>query len=412
MATSASTAPIDTKNAQKISLEVSTLEPMLPPVPPPPPAPPPVPAPERRARRWPFVLAALAFVGPIGLVVASGITRDSFAITPGEASPTGTRITVDKAKTYTDSKGEVLFVTVGVPRLNALSEQIAKRDSETEIVPARAILGDKSASENRQENLQLMGYSKDFASFVALTRLGYKVTLAGGGSVVDSTCMQPSDDGKSCTVESPAAKQLHPQDVIVAIEGQPVHVSSDIPPIIKGHQPGDVVTITVKRAREPKPLDLPVELTASTAAGDTRTIVGFIPNDAPPADLTFAFPVDVGINSGQVSGPSAGLAFTLALLDKLTAGDLTGGHRIAATGTISPNERVGDIGGIRQKTVAVERAGADTFLVPIDEAPEAEAQAKGTKLKIVGVRDLDDALTVLRQLGGNVDALTAGRTTS
>ena len=382
---------------------------MLPPVPPLPPGAPP---PGRRARRWPFVLAALAALGPVTLVVSSGITRDSFAITPGEASPTGPRITVDKAKSYTDSKGEVLFVTVGVPRLNALSEVIAKRESENEIVPAKAILGDKSASQNRQENLQLMGYSKDFASYVALTRLGYKVTLAGGGSVVDSTCLAFSADGKTCTAQSPAAAQLIKDDVIVAIDGQPVHLSTDITPLLKGHKPGDSVTVTVKRTKEPKPLDLTIQLTSSSDPGDVRTIIGFIPNDSPPADLTFAFPVDVGINSGQVGGPSAGLAFTLALLDKLTPGDLTGGHRIAATGTISPSERVGDIGGIRQKTVAVARAGGEVFLVPADEAADAQDQAKGTSLKVIGVRDLDDALTALRQLGGNVDELTAGRTTS
>lgn len=391
---------------------------MLPPVPPPPPGAAPYVGPfaparpaAARARTWPFALAALAFLGPAAIVVASGVTRDSFAVTPGEASPTGTRISVEGATGYdADSSGEVLFVTVGVPRLNALSEQIAKREPVDEIVPARAILGDRTPAQNREENLQLMGYSKDFASYVALSRLGYDVTLAGGGAAVESTCLEVSTDGQVCTREAPAAKVLRKDDVIVAIEGGPVHLAGDIPPLLKGRAPGDVVTVTIKRQKEPAPLDVQIELTSSNDPGDPRTIIGFVPNEAPPADLTFAFPVEVGINSGQVGGPSAGLAFTLALLDKLTPGDLTGGKRIAATGTMSPNERVGNIGGVRQKTVAVERSGAEVFLVPADEAEEAIEQAKGTTLRVIGVRDLDDALAALRQLGGNVDQLTAGRT--
>ena len=357
------------------------------------------------------MLAAIAAIAPAGLVVASGVTEDSFAITPGEANPTAPRIVITKAESYAPA-GDVLFVTVGVPRLNALSKRIAEREPANEIVPARAILGDKTPSQNRQENIQLMGYSKDFASYVALSRLGFEVTLAGGGSVVESTCLEAADDGKSCKTVAPAAKALRKDDVIVAIEGEPVHVSADISPLLATHKAGDVVAITVKRPKESKPLELQVELTQSTGAGTPRTIIGFIPNDAPPADLTFAFPIDIGIDSGQVSGPSAGLAFTLALLDKLTPGELTGGHKIAATGTMAPSGRVGDIGGIKQKTIAVERAGAEVFLVPFGEAPDAEDQAKGTNLKIIGVRDIDDALAALRQLGGNVDQLTAGRTTS
>jgi PDZ domain-containing protein len=375
----------------------------------PPPAPPALGAlrAASRRRRWPFVLAAVGLLGPAAMVVASGITKGSYAITPGEASPTSPRIKVTKATSYDDTKGTVLFVTVGVPRLNALSEQIAKRDKQNEIVPARSILGDKTPDQNRKENLQLMGYSKDFASYVALSRLGYKVELSGGGSVVDSTCLEFEADGRTCKTEGPQSKVLHKDDVIVSLDGQPVHVSADISVILKSHQPGDVVKVTVKRGGEPQPLDLSVTLVESSDESGKRTIIGFIPNDAPPADLKFSFPIDIGIDSGQVGGPSAGLAFTLALLDKLTPGDLIGGHKIAATGTMSPSALVGDIGGIRQKTVAVERAGADVFLVPINEADQATAQAKGSNLKIIGVRDLDDALVALRQLGGNVDALTA-----
>ena len=72
---------------------------------------------------------------------------------------------------------------------------------------------------------------------------------------------------------------------------------------------------------------------------------------------------------------------------------------------MSPNGRVGDIGGLRQKTVAVQRAGAKLFLVPADEAQAAVDQAKGSDLKVVGVNTIDDALKAISELGGNASEL-------
>jgi PDZ domain-containing protein len=74
---------------------------------------------------------------------------------------------------------------------------------------------------------------------------------------------------------------------------------------------------------------------------------------------------------------------------------------VAATGTINPSGTVGQIGGLRQKTITVERAGADVFLVPIDEVDIAKQAAEGTDLQVIGVATLDDALEALAALGGN-----------
>jgi len=127
----------------------------------------------------------------------------------------------------------------------------------------------------------------------------------------------------------------------------------------------------------------------------------------------FTFPFDVTVDSGQVGGPSAGLAFTLAMLDKLTPGDLANGVPVAATGEMSPGGVVGDIGGLRQKTIAVMRTNAKVFLVPDDQKKEAEDEvaAKHGTLKIVGVNTIDDALKALADLGGNATQLgTPGAT--
>ena len=60
---------------------------------------------------------------------------------------------------------------------------------------------------------------------------------------------------------------------------------------------------------------------------------------------------------GRVGGPSAGLAFTLAILDVLTEGELTGGRRIAVTGTIGRDGTVGVVGGVAQKSAAAADVG-------------------------------------------------------
>ena len=110
-------------------------------------------------------------------------------------------------------------------------------------------------------------------------------------------------------------------------------------------------------------------------------------------------PFDITIDSGDVVGPSAGLAYALELIDLLTPGELTGGVRVAATGDLAPGGQVGPVGGVGQKTVAVRRAGAKVFLVPRDNLAEARAHAGGMRVYPVG--DVDDALRVLGGLAGS-----------
>ncbi|WP_161601329.1 S16 family serine protease [Paenibacillus luteus] len=100
------------------------------------------------------------------------------------------------------------------------------------------------------------------------------------------------------------------------------------------------------------------------------------------------------IAAGEIGGPSAGLVFALQSLDLLTEGDLSGGHRIAATGTITIEGNVGPIGGIKQKIVVASREGAELFLVPAGNFKEAKAKASslGTNMNVVSVGTLQEAL--------------------
>jgi len=60
---------------------------------------------------------------------------------------------------------------------------------------------------------------------------------------------------------------------------------------------------------------------------------------------------------------------TVAILDLLSKGSLTGGHAIATTGTIDAYGNVGEVGGVAQKTIAVENAGVKYFSCRLVKRP-------------------------------------------
>ncbi len=128
----------------------------------------------------------------------------------------------------------------------------------------------------------------------------------------------------------------------------------------------------------------------STAA---EAALGFLHKD--PKD------VKVDLNLADVGGPSAGLLFSLGIVDKLdgdgSGGELTGGRTIAGTGTISPDGTVGAVGGVALKTQAAHRDGASVFLVPKAECSDAQSELPAG-LKLVPVTSLSGAVDALRAL--------------
>jgi len=113
-------------------------------------------------------------------------------------------------------------------------------------------------------------------------------------------------------------------------------------------------------------------------------------------ELTEA-PFPIEIQAGDVGGPSAGMMHAIAIIDTLTEGELTQGRIIAGTGTIAPDGSVGSIGGIRQKVVAAEAAGADIILVPLGNY-ESALTAERRDIEIVPVATLGEALAYLEGL--------------
>jgi PDZ domain-containing protein len=130
-----------------------------------------------------------------------------------------------------------------------------------------------------------------------------------------------------------------------------------------------------------------------------RTIIGFNARDT----RTVKLPFEIGIDTDEIGGPSAGLAFTVALIDELSPGDLSPPGGVALTGTIAEDGSVGPIGALVQKAIAVKRSGARHFIVPAGQDPadvEEARRAVGTSVEIKTVATLAEALAALEQWGG------------
>ncbi|HEX4864843.1 MAG TPA: PDZ domain-containing protein [Acidimicrobiales bacterium] len=271
----------------------------------------------------------------------------------------------------------------------------------TQLVPRGAVLGSTPQSQLGCQDTQQMQSSTSSAAVVAIRQLGYKVTENQLGAQLYQ--IQP---GTAAT-----AAGLRCGDVVTAIGGKPVHSSQDLVNLLHGYKPGDQVMLTANRPDGKggnKTVTVTAHLTGTPAidghaANPQKAFLGVVAQD----DTTFTFPFDVNIDVGDIGGPSAGLALTLGLLDVLSGGQLTGGHRIAATGTISIDGKVGDVGGVAQKAVAVRKAGAQVFFVPPQEFTAARSHAGA--MKVYAVSTLTQALDDLKALGGHVPASSSGQ---
>ena len=108
-------------------------------------------------------------------------------------------------------------------------------------------------------------------------------------------------------------------------------------------------------------------------------------------DFDVDLPFEIEFEELNVGGPSAGLAYALAIADMLDPGDYAEGRTVAASGTITADGRVGPVGGLNQKTEAAEEAGADVLLVPQEEV----SSIRRPDIKLHGVENLNDAIQVL-----------------
>lgn len=193
--------------------------------------------------------------------------------------------------------------------------------------------------------------------------------------------------------------KLKQGDLIQKIDKTVISSSEELSIYLKGKTVGEFVNVAFLRNKER--MNRQVELVALSGK-NPKAGLGIIPITR--IHLT-AKPL-VRISAEDISGPSAGLMFALEVLNQLLPEDLTNGHDIAGTGTISPEGKVGQIGGIKQKVLAADKEGVSFFLCPKDLEPgdENEKQAKAkikelnSTMKIVPVASLKEAVYYLRTI--------------
>lgn len=339
----------------------------------------------RVKRRWYFgtgFFAGLAVMATATIIAAAVIRLPYFILAPGSVRNTQQIISVDGAESF-DNSGEVDYATVTMRRATLLAAMVAWNSDGMDVVDEELILGDSTEEENRESNLRDMTDSKQVATAVALENLGYDVKMTGTGAVVSMV-------GEG----SAAFGNLNVGDVVVGIDSTTVELADDLIAAIGTHKPNDPVTLRVLRSGQGDPEAVEVTLGARPDSPE----VAMLGVSTFTRDLKFHFPVNVTIDSGDVGGPSAGLAFTLGVMDRLIPSSITGGHKVATTGTIDIHGNVGPVGGVTQKTIAVRDSGADLFLVPSSELEEARKNAGS--MRVEPVDTLDDALEVLATIGG------------
>jgi PDZ domain-containing protein len=331
----------------------------------------------------PLVLLLLLVIG------ASFVRVPYYAIAPGSALDVRPLVAVKSGPSFKPDAG-IFLTTVSLRRVTALGALEGWLDPEVDVV-GREVVAPPNVNDSqlRQFNLELMADSKQKALGVAFEALGYDDAVAGTGASVVS--VRPG---------TPADGVIAAGDTIVAVDGTPVTVDYEAVRALGAYEPGDTVTLTIA-PKTGEQHDVQVTL------GENPQIAGkpFLGVQLQTRDLKFNFPYDVELESERIGGPSAGLAYTLSVIDVLTQGELTGGKPVAVTGTIELDGSVGEVGGVTQKTAAVKDAGIHLFLVPRGELAEARAAA-GKDLRVEPVDTLDDALRVLADLtGGNGLAL-------
>ncbi len=376
-------------------------------------------APRNRWWAWSIAVVGVSLLAAIGLasLLPSSLVAERensrtgelqpmpYALTPASADPVNDRIVFgelpDRVERY-DTSNSFHFVTVTSPSQSELSWFSGRDHPAVDFLTEEDKFGVRTPTQRRELNLQQMRTAEQEAQYVALSTLGYDVEITPGEVIVrDVICKTPGDDGE-CAEWFPSDEQIDPADRILEAEGVPLESVEDLTDVLDGKAPGDTVDLRIDRPGEGEQ-DVTVELSASPDDPE-RTIIGFFPFDT----RVITLPFEVDIRTDDIGGPSAGLAFTLAMIDELSPGDLTGPQEIAVTGTISLDGSVGAIGGLTQKVSAVQQNGMDVFLVPASQAelddPERLQRLQDAgrgEVEIIPVATLDEALAVLEELGGD-----------
>lgn len=343
----------------------------------------------RRARTTALILtlvalvatAVVAFTRPVPYVLLSpGPVYNALGEDQGEPV-----VIISGAKTYpTDgSLGITTVYETGAPgsRLTLAEAIRGWIDPSVDILPRDLLFppdafdGEDPGGTFERQGAAQMAESEQSAVVAALDYVGEPVTYN-----VEIVEVEP---------DSPSDGVLSAGDTLVKINGTPVPDAKSVQRVMGDVSPGDDVEVDVRRDGELMTVTI---TTVANPKDPERAYLGIY------LGLGFTSPVDVELNLDGVGGPSAGLMFSLAIVDSLTPEQLVAGREVAGTGTITPEGRVGPIGGIVQKMYGARENGADLFLAPRSNCSALVGNVPDG-LDVIAVRSLDEAVNALEGVG-------------
>ncbi len=327
----------------------------------------------------------LAAVLAVVLTAGATVARVPYvALVPGPTFNTlgadgGSPVLAISGRQTFPTDGHLDLTTVGVRTQLTLAEAIKEWfDRDNAVVPREIIYPpDKSQQEVEQENTVSMQESQSNAVTAAARQLGFVTAKVTVGEI---------------PAGSPSTGLLAVGDTITSVDGTAIRDAADLRELVSAAAVGTSLRLGVLRAGASRTVAVTTAAAAADAGAPNRSVIGVSTKETP---VKAPFSVDISLQ--DVGGPSAGLMFTLGILDKLGKDSLTGGKYFAGTGEISADGTVGPIGGIAQKLVAAKAKGAVAFFVPAENCVEA-LKRHPAGLPLVEVASVGDALVGLQAI--------------
>ncbi len=315
------------------------------------------------------------------IIVSFFVPTTSMIMAPGIAQELSPMITVENGY-KNKSQGDFMLTAVSTQRATLWDYLYItiKHPIGVELEPLSEHLPEGMSMDEYLNIMQkFMEDSKNKAKAVAFKMAGYQIDVKHNGVFIEEVLKNGSAEGK-----------LEAGDIIIAVDDQEVKEDQDAIDLIREHQIGEEVKITIKRGDEI--LDYTMEtVELANTADDPKPSIGVMIY----SNIDYEFPREVTFHTENIAGSSAGGMFALEIYNQLLQEDITHGRRIAGTGTIDLEGKIGPIDGVEQKVITAERNNAVLFFVPVDNYEAAKKTA--TSIELVSIETIDDAINYLEK---------------
>ena len=330
------------------------------------------------------------FVIVMALVVfLSSYRLDAYITRPGgayELSPL-----VEVVGSDDDDAGSLSLMTVSMLTATPALYVWAQFQAGYKILPPEQVRSPhESDEEYNVRQLKLMSDSQVNAIQIAFEQAELPYEISNNGVFVLNVLTGGAADGV-----------LAPGDRVLEVDNNNFTEMQELIDYLSDTEDGE--TVEVLYEREDREISTDIELAPlPTDPERVGLVISFV------EDKSIETTPEVEIDSDTIGGPSAGLMFTLEILNQLVEEDITKGYDIAGTGTMESDGSVGRIGGIDQKIMAADSADIDIFFAPNEPVEGGgdsnytiaveTAEKIGTAMEIVPVDTIEDALAYLDEL--------------